>query len=64
MRQTIIETIYTKVQQVISDDSPFGSQIKPKEVLIPQLDLYRLWHFNNKVNNINKLSNLRVLFIY
>lgn len=48
MRQTIIETIYTKVQQVINDDSPFGSQIKPKEVLIPQLDLYRLWHFNNK----------------
>lgn len=35
------------------------SSIKPSEVLIPQLDLYRIWHFNNKA----KATSLKALEI-
>ena len=48
-RQHIIHQIYTEVQRIINDKSPFGSGIRQNEILIPQLDLFRLWHFNNKV---------------
>jgi len=44
----IINEIYTETQRIIDDQNPFGTAIKQNEVLIPQLDLFRLWHFNNK----------------
>ena len=37
--------IYLQANKIISSEF---SSIKPNEVLIPQLDLYRIWHFNNK----------------
>ena len=41
----LAEAVYNKAQEVI--DKEFSS-IKDKEVKIPQLDLFRIWHFNNK----------------
>lgn len=37
--------LFDKSQEIISSDFP---TVRRKDVLIPQLDLYRIWHFNNK----------------
>ena len=41
----IAKLIYKKAQSVISQEY---SAIKETEVLIPQLDLFRIWHYDNK----------------
>ena len=41
----IAKLIYKKAQSVISQEY---SAVKEKEVLIPQLDLFRIWHYDNK----------------
>ena len=41
----IAKLIYKKAQSVISQEY---SAIKESEVLIPQLDLFRIWHYDNK----------------
>jgi len=41
----IAKLIYKKAQSVIEQEY---SAVKDKEVLIPQLDLFRIWHFDNK----------------
>lgn len=43
-----VEVLYNEAQRIINDNNPFGTAINYKEVRIPQLDLFRLWHFNNK----------------
>ena len=47
-KSQVITEIYNEAQRIINDQNPFGTQIPLKEVKIPQLDLFRLWHFNNK----------------
>lgn len=42
--------IYNVSSSIINDDSGFTA-IAPWNVLIPQLDLYRIWHFNNKARS-------------
>jgi hypothetical protein len=41
----IAKLIYKKAQSVISQEY---SAVKEEEVLIPQLDLFRIWHYDNK----------------
>lgn len=41
----IAKLIYKKAQSVISQEY---SAVKETEVLIPQLDLFRIWHYDNK----------------
>jgi hypothetical protein len=41
----IAKSIYKKAQSVISQEY---SAIKESEVIIPQLDLFRIWHYDNK----------------
>jgi hypothetical protein len=41
----IAKLIYKKAQSVISQEY---SMVKDEEVLIPQLDLFRIWHYDNK----------------
>lgn len=41
----IAKLIYKKAQSVISQEY---SAVKEAEVLIPQLDLFRIWHYDNK----------------
>lgn len=50
--ETIIKLIYQEAQRIIdsqnSDNFNEIVAIKQKEVKIPQLDLFKLWHYNNK----------------
>ena len=48
----ITQQIYYKSQEIINAQY---SAIRPNEVKIPQLDLYRIWHFDNK----NKATSLK-----
>ncbi|MFW5889292.1 MAG: hypothetical protein ACOC3V_01900 [bacterium] len=38
------EAIYYEAQRIIDEDY---SSINPSEVMIPQLDLFKIWHYNN-----------------
>lgn len=53
---TISKLIYEKAQKVISQEY---SSVKEEEVLIFQLDLFRIWHYDNKA----KLTSLKKLEI-
>lgn len=50
--QDIIDDIYEKAQEIIESQNQDNFvkivAIKRKDVLIQQLDLFKLWHFNNK----------------
>ena len=50
--ELIIIEIYEEAQRIIEEQNKpeFNSivAIKSKDVLIPQLDLFKLWHYNNK----------------
>lgn len=51
----IAKLIYKKAQSVISQEY---SAIKEEEVLIPQLDLFKIWHYDNKarMTSLKKLE--------
>lgn len=51
----IAKLIYKKAQSVISQEY---SVIKESEVIIPQLDLFRIWHYDNKarMTSLKKLE--------
>jgi len=48
----LVELIYQEAQRIIEEQNrpEFNSivAIKQSEVLIPQLDLFKMWHYNNK----------------
>ena len=58
---TIISLIYAKAQEIIGNQNKDGyfSSIKDNEVIIPQLDLFRVWHYNNKA----RMTGLKALEI-
>jgi hypothetical protein len=60
---TIIANIYAKAQSVINDQSKFGPSIRERDVRIRQLDLFRLWHFNNKAR-MQSLKGLEIAMNY
>ncbi len=42
-----VQDIYQYAMDVIFSDDKFAFTVKPKDVLIRQLDLYKIWHFDN-----------------
>jgi hypothetical protein len=54
--QTAAE-IYQRVQQIIGSQDKFGTRVASYEVLIPQVDLFLIHHFNNKA----RATSLKVL---
>lgn len=48
--EEIISLVYNKAQEIIQaqNDDKFANQIREKDWKIHQLDLYKLWHFDNK----------------
>lgn len=65
--QQIVEMIYNKAQQLIEEQNKEGFYktlaIKQSEVKIPQLDLFKLWHFNN-VARATSLKALQIAINY
>lgn len=59
--EVIVDLIYEKAQDIIKNSkaNPLKYYIKPKEILVPQLDLYKMWHFNNHA----KATSLKALEI-
>lgn len=55
--EEVIDNIYQKAQEIISNqnsgDFSRSSTIPNKEILIDQLDLFRIWHYNNKARKLN-----------
>ena len=56
----IAKLIYKKAQSVISQEY---SAIKETEVLIPQLDLFRIWHYDNKAR-MTGLKKLEIVMCF
>jgi len=44
---TTVGTLFAKSQQIINSGDRFGSQIWERDRLIPQIDLYKIHHFDN-----------------
>lgn len=59
----IIDFIYNIAQSIINNQNPFGTAINQKEVLIPQLDLFKIWHYNNKARSTS-LKSLEISMNY
>ena len=63
--EEIIDIIYRKAQQIIEvQNDPnklakYAIQIKPKDYIIPQLDLFKIHHFDNKA----RMTSLKALEI-
>lgn len=59
----IIHTIYGKAQWIIEQqnikDNKVWVTIRDKDIIVPQLDLFKLWHFDNKA----KMTSLKTLEI-
>lgn len=62
-RIQIINLIYDKSQELINNQSQFESGIKESEILIKQLDLFKLHHFNNLARN-QSLKGLEIAMNY
>ena len=63
----IIDGLYLKAQQIIQeqvqDQFHNVTAIKQAEILIPQLDLFKLWHYNNKARRTS-LKSLEISMNY
>ena len=57
----IINIIYDESQRLINNQNKEGffPSINKKDVIIPQLDLFRIWHYNNKA----RMTSLKALEI-
>ena len=48
-KEDVIHAIYRESQRIINlSDDDFSSRISYKNFKMPQLDLYKIWHYNNK----------------
>lgn len=56
----VAKVIYKKAQEIIKEEY---SAIREKEVLIPQLDLFAMWHYDNKAR-ITSLKKLQIAMNY
>lgn len=61
----IVKDIYKKAQEIINNQGKdnYFSSIKPSEVLIFQLDLYKIWHYDNKAR-ATSLKSLEISMNY
>jgi hypothetical protein len=46
--KVFIENIYGQAQSIINEQDIFKRGIRAKDIRIPQLDLFKIWHYNNK----------------
>lgn len=48
--ESIIALTYKKAQEIIEsqNNTVFGTGIRTKDILIEQMDLFKIWHYNNK----------------
>lgn len=55
----LAKRVYNLAQEQIDSfkDNGFGNTIKSEDVIVKQLDLYKIWHFNNKA----KATSLKLL---
>lgn len=58
----ITAEIYEKAQEVIEDEWS-AYKIKPKYIKVPQLDLFTIWHYNNRAR-MTSLKKLQIAFRY
>lgn len=58
----ITAEIYNKAQEVIEDEWS-AYKIKSKYIKIPQLDLFTIWHYNNRAR-MTSLKKLQIAFRY
>jgi len=62
-KEQIITLIYKEAQRIIEIQNQNNPQvsavIRDKDVIIPQLDLFRIWHYNNKA----RMTSLKALEI-
>ncbi len=49
--------LYQKAQSLIQSENKFEGMVFPSDRVIPQIDLYRIWHFDNKA----KATSLKAL---
>ena len=65
MAEVIINHIYKKAQSLINSQNKEGffPAIKVKDVIIPQLDLFKVWHYNNKARSTS-LKSLEISMNY
>lgn len=65
--EIIITDIYQEAQRIIEEQNKqsfnISVAIKQSEVLIPQLDLFKLWHYNNK-DRSQSLKGLEIAMNY
>jgi len=65
--EELITLIYQEAQRIIEEQNKkdFNTivAIKQSEVLIPQLDLFKIWHFNNKARSTS-LKSLQIAMNY
>ncbi len=64
--EELITLLYNKAQQVISaqnGEDRWALMIKPKDEIIRQLDLYKVWHYDNK-SRITSLKALEISMNY
>lgn len=50
-QQCSVMDIYQKAMSVIASDNMFANVISDKETMIPQIDLYKIHHFDNKARS-------------
>ncbi len=65
IKEEIINLIYEKAQEQIvnQNNTGFFGSIRDKEVLIQQLDLFKIWHYNNKARSTS-LKGLEISMNY
>lgn len=65
--EELVDLIYNEAQRIIEEQNKkdFNTivAIKQSEVLIPQLDLFKIWHFNNKARSTS-LKALQIAMNY
>lgn len=64
--EKIIEIIYKRAQEIISaqnNEEKYKNSVKQKDWIIPQLDLFKLWHYNNKARSTS-LKSLEISMNY
>lgn len=49
--------IYKKSLMLLSNRNSFGNMPRRDEILVPQLDLFKIWHYDNK----NRMTSLKLL---
>ena len=56
MKRIVPQIIYDKAQSIIREDNGIFTRIPPREISIPQIDLFKIHHFDNKARSTSLKS--------